>query len=89
MDRQPEEWLKILGKGMVTLPKKWREEMGLEAGNVVKAKKQGNTVVIEGPQTSKAPYRTYTDSEIEDFLQEDRLPEDLAKKVRAKLAKSL
>jgi len=25
-----EEWLKILGKGMVTLPKRWRDEMGVQ-----------------------------------------------------------
>jgi antidote-toxin recognition MazE-like antitoxin len=32
-----EEWLKVLGKGMITLPKKWRDEMGIENGDVVKA----------------------------------------------------
>lgn len=43
-----EEWLKVLGKGMITLPKKWRTEMGIENGDVVKAKKKGNKVIIEG-----------------------------------------
>jgi AbrB family looped-hinge helix DNA binding protein len=32
----------VLGKGMVTLPKKWRDEMGLGTGDIVKAKKEGN-----------------------------------------------
>ena len=36
-----EAWLKILGKGMVTLPKKWREDLGIAAGDVIKAKKEG------------------------------------------------
>ena len=32
---------------MITLPKKWRDDMGIENGDVVKAKKEGNKVVIE------------------------------------------
>ena len=36
-----EEWLRVLGKGMITLPKKWRDEMGIENGDVVKQKSLG------------------------------------------------
>ena len=81
-----EEWLKVLGKGMVTLPKKWRKELGIENGDVVKAKKEGNKVIIEAfPQTRQAaPYRVYSDAEIDEFLKEDKLPEDLVQKVRTK-----
>lgn len=68
-----QEWLKILGKGMVTLPKKWRDELGISSGDIVRAKKEGNRVVIE-PQKRKVPYRVYSDSEIDQFLKEDRLP---------------
>jgi len=32
--RPKEEWLKILDKGMLTIPKKWREELGFEKGKV-------------------------------------------------------
>lgn len=82
-----EEWLKVLGKGMVTLPKRWRDEMGIENGDVVKAKKQGNKVIIEiQPQTLvSAPYRVFSDAEIDEFLEEDKLPDDLAAKVQKKL----
>lgn len=85
-----EEWLKVLGKGMVTLPKRWRDEMGIENGDVVKAKKEGNKVIIEvQPQTFvTAPYRVFSDAEIDEFLEEDKLPEDLATKVQKKLADS-
>jgi|SRR3954470_24745240 len=84
-----EEWLKVLGKGMITLPKRWRDEMGIENGDVVKAKKSGNTVVIEAkPQAKPAPpYRVYSDEEIQEFLEEDRLPEDVAKRVQARFRK--
>lgn len=79
-----QEWLKVLGKGMVTIPKKWREALGITTGDIVKAKKEGNKVVIETQQTRPVPYRVYTDSEIEEFLKEDKLPRALAKKLKQK-----
>ena len=66
-----EEWLKILGKGMVTLPKKWRDELGISSGDVVRAKKEGNRVVIEPRKNKLAPYRVYSDSEIDEFVKAD------------------
>ena len=77
-----EQWLKVLGKGMVTLPKKWRDEMRIQNGDVVKAKKEGNKVIIESAQSPKTPYRVYTKAEIDEFLKEDELPKKLAQKVR-------
>jgi AbrB family looped-hinge helix DNA binding protein len=83
-----EEWLKVLGKGMITLPKKWRDEMGIGNGDIVKAKKEGNKVVIE-PQSqmkASAPYRVFNDTEIDEFLSEDTVPDDLAQKARKKIS---
>lgn len=83
INNNQEEWLKVLGKGMVTLPKKWREELGIETGGVVKAKKEGGKVIIEAQETGKkAPYRVYSDTEIDEFLKEDVLPKSLAKKTQ-------
>ena len=83
-----EEWLKVLGKGMITLPKKWRDEMGIGNGDIVKAKKEGNTVLIEPQSIMKAtaPYRVYSDTEIDEFLAADTVPDDLAQKAQKKLA---
>lgn len=81
-----QEWLKILGKGMVTIPKKWREEMGITSGDIVKARKEGNRLVIEPQQDNLAPYRVYNDTEIDAFLQEDKLPDTLTKKIKDDLA---
>lgn len=77
-----EEWLKILGKGMVTLPKKWREDLGISEGDIVKAaKKDGKRVVIEVKKNT-VPYRIYSDADIEQFLKEDKLPKSLARKAK-------
>jgi hypothetical protein len=63
--------------------------MGIENGDVVKAKKSGNTVVIEANPQAKAaaPYRVYSDQEIQETLDEDRLPEDVVKRAHARVRK--
>ena len=83
-----EEWLKVLGKSMIALPKKWRDEMGIENSDMIKAKKEGSTVVIEAqPQSKqKAPYRVYSADEITELLENDKLPEDVAQNVQERLA---
>lgn len=80
-----ETWLKVLGKGMITLPKKWRDALGVSTGDVIKARKEGTKVVIEAQQARTVPYRVYTDSEIDEFLRQDKLPKRLAKKVKEDL----
>lgn len=72
INNNQEEWLKILGKGMVTLPKKWRDELGISNGDIVKARKDGNRVVIETQKNKLAPYRVYSDSEIDEFMKNDK-----------------
>ena len=84
-----QEWLKVLGKGMVTIPKQWREELGFQEGDIVKAKKEGNRVVIESQQRSIVPYRVYTSSEINAFLKEDKLPKSLLEKVQKDLSRRI
>jgi len=88
VQNKKEEWLKVLGKGMVTLPKKWREELGIAAGDIVRAKREGNTVVLEPQEMRTAPYRVYSNAEIDEFLQEDKLSDDISKKVQDNLVSS-
>ena len=88
MSNKKEQWLKVLGKGMLTLPKIWRDEAGIETGDIVKAKNEGGKVVIELPkQIKKAYYRVYSDAEIDEFLKEDKLPKNFAAKIDGILSK--
>ena len=81
-----QEWLKVLGKGMVTIPKQWRQELGIEEGDIIKAKKEGKRLVIEPQQENFAPYRVYSDEEIDAFVKEDKLSSSLANKIQKNLA---
>ncbi len=81
-----EEWVRILGKGMVTIPKSWRDELGLTEGEVVKAKKVGNKVIIESAES--APYRIFSDAEIKEWLKMDQLSSKLEVKVNEKITSS-
>lgn len=69
---QQEEWLRVLDKGLITIPKIWREELGMEPGMVVRAKKYAGNLIIE-PQIKYAPLRTFTDEEIDQWVKDDQL----------------
>lgn len=79
-----QEWLKVLGKGMITIPKLWRDELGIDEGEVIRAERVGNRVILEASEVN-APYRVYSDKEISDFLEDDKLPKDLAAKIDKKI----
>jgi AbrB family looped-hinge helix DNA binding protein len=85
LSNQPQgEYLRILGKGMVTIPKAWREELGLQEGGIVKAQKIGNKLIIEG-EADEVPYRIFSNEEIEEWLKGDKIPVYLARKTEKKI----
>ena len=49
---------------------------------MVKAKKEGTKVVIETRRARTVPYRVYNDSEIDEFIRQDKLSKRLAKKIK-------
>lgn len=70
------EWVKILTKGMITIPKSLREEVGIREGEVARIKRVGKCLVIEPREI--ADYELYSDAEIKDMLKEDKLPKSLS-----------
>jgi AbrB family looped-hinge helix DNA binding protein len=82
-----ETWIKVLSKGVITIPKEFREQLGLEEGDVAKAKIEGNKLVIQSRKVAQyAEYRTYSKEELDQFAKEDQLPEPLASKVEKSLS---
>lgn len=78
---QDEVWIKILPKGLVTIPKKIREKLGIKEGDVAKINISKNSIVIK-PRGS-AEYRLFTNEEIKQWIKDDKLPVELAKKAQA------
>lgn len=75
-----EEWVKILNKGLMTIPKSMREKVGIKEGEVAKVRRIGRILVIEPRDI--ADYRIFTDKEIEEWVKNDKLPANLVKKVK-------
>jgi len=72
------EWVKVLNKGLVTLPKNFRDTVGIRAGDVAKVRMVGRRLVIE--PRDLADYEVYSQKELKQMLQADKLPKLLAKK---------
>lgn len=86
--KQPQEtWIKVLSKGVITIPKEFREQLGLEEGDVAKAKVIGNALVIQSRKTADySNYRLFTKEQIDKFVEEDQLPEPQASEVEKRLS---
>lgn len=80
---QPQEaWVKVLSKGVITIPKEMRLQLGLEEGDVAKAKVVGDKLVIASRKTAQyEELRLYSKEQIDSFVKEDQLPKPLARKV--------
>ena len=72
----PEEWIRVLTKGMITIPKIFRDELGIKEGGIAKIRKVGKRLVIEPRKI--ADYEVYSDKELGEMLTEDKLPKKLA-----------
>ncbi|NCO88989.1 hypothetical protein AUK04_01620 [Candidatus Roizmanbacteria bacterium CG2_30_33_16] len=66
------EWLRVLGKGMLTIPKTWRMEFGIQEGEMVQAEKTKDGIFIR-PLKKTAPYRIYSKKELLQFVSDDKL----------------
>lgn len=74
-----EEIIKIQPRGVITIPRRFR---GGEFGenNLVRVRKAGGNLVLEPVTTLKYTVRRYTDTEVEEFLDEDKRETDELRK---------
>lgn len=63
-----EQIIKILPKGLITIPKKFRSDLGLEENNLARVKKEPGRLIIEPIRTLPYPVRHYTNEEIDEFF---------------------
>ncbi|KKR50070.1 MAG: hypothetical protein UT84_C0015G0018 [Candidatus Curtissbacteria bacterium GW2011_GWA1_40_16] len=74
--------VKILPKGLVTIPKKLRQDIGLEENGLARIKKEGKKLILEPVNVVSYPLREYSVQEIKQFIKEDRLSPALKRKVK-------
>lgn len=77
--KNKEAWVNILTKGIITIPKKMREQVGIKEGDVAKVRVENNKIIIEPREENE--YRTFTDKQIRKWLKEDELSPQLVKKL--------
>lgn len=74
-----EAWVKVLAKGVVTIPKEFREQLGLAEGDVARAKVVGDKLIIQSRKAAEyEDYRLFSKEQIDEWVAEDTLPEPLA-----------
>lgn len=74
--------VKILPKGLITIPKKLRQDIGLEENGLARIKKEGKRLILEPVNIVSYPLRDYSTSEINNFMKEDRLSPQLKRRVK-------
>ena len=63
-----EEIVKLQPKGLITIPKKIRQKIGLEENSLLRIRQEGKKLTIEPIRIISYPVRSYTKKEIEEFL---------------------
>ena len=73
--------VRVQSKGLITIPKEYREEIGLEESDFVRVRKKAQQIIIEPVRVLPYPVRSYTKKELDEFL---KLDEKESKKLKKK-----
>jgi bifunctional DNA-binding transcriptional regulator/antitoxin component of YhaV-PrlF toxin-antitoxin module len=68
----PEKISKLQPRGILTIPKKFRLELNMTDNTLVKIKKEGYRLIIEPVKTLSYPVRSYSQKEINEFIDFDK-----------------
>lgn len=80
-----ESIVKILPKGLVTIPKKWREELGLGENGLARMRKEEKRLILEPVSVVGYPLREYSEEQIKEFIEKDRINPKLKMKAKGLL----
>lgn len=72
MQQTLDEIVKIQPKGLVTIPKKFREKYGINDNTLLIFKAEEDGIYIKPVQALNYPVRSYTDAELTDFFKLDQ-----------------
>jgi bifunctional DNA-binding transcriptional regulator/antitoxin component of YhaV-PrlF toxin-antitoxin module len=74
--------IKTLAKGQITIPSEFREALGIDAETLLTMSIVGDHLEITPLRHEGDTLRRYTDEDIARFLEEDKLDEATARRVR-------
>jgi bifunctional DNA-binding transcriptional regulator/antitoxin component of YhaV-PrlF toxin-antitoxin module len=80
--KQSHKVVKALAKGQITIPREFRQILKIEADTLLSVTVVGDHLEIIPLRESQDTLRHYTDVEITRFLEEDKLDEETARKIR-------
>ncbi len=75
-----EDIIKMQPKGLLTIPKRFREELGFKEDGLIRIKQEKGRIVLEPVRILDYPVRSYSSEEIDEFLELDRKETGLLKK---------
>ena len=74
-----EDIIKVQPKGLITIPKKMRDSIGMVDRGLIRLRADRGKITIEPVRTLPYPVRHYTDEELKEFVAFD---EEQGKKLR-------
>lgn len=70
-----------LAKGQITIPIAIRRALGITESSLLEVRLEGNKIVISKLEPDGS-FRVYSDDEIAEFLEEDKITPEIADRVR-------
>lgn len=67
-----EDIVKMQPKGLVTIPKKLRDLVGIAENDLVRVRTDRGRLTIEPVRTLAYPVRSYTDTDLREFIELDK-----------------
>lgn len=77
--------VKMLAKGQVTIPREFRQALGIDAETLLSVSLVGDHLEIATLRQAEEALRRYTEEDIACFLKEDKLDQETAQRIRALL----
>ena len=81
--------VKPLSRGQITIPIEFRRKLGIGSNTILNLSLKGNKIEITPAivrEFNEEELREYTDKEISQFLQDDKIDEDTARTVKKLLS---
>jgi len=85
-DENPIRVVQIPARGQITIPSEFRRSLGLADGSLLQMQLVGDRIEIRPLRVTDSQLREYTEAEIQQFLEKDKIDATTAATVKRLLA---